>query len=135
MDSLLFLCARHIVAHRPLPALPAELYPILFQAAFLDGRPLVLRDLVAAWPFPVLNFQRLVGRRELLRDHPCKLCVQAVILAVVAQLRRDLEEPGRDSRWVWEFRDGRKLRSSSIRTLLVHSRFSRPDGAGSACWT
>ncbi|XP_057244097.1 leucine-rich repeat-containing protein 14-like, partial [Malurus melanocephalus] len=61
--------------------------------------PLVLRDLVAAWPFPVLNFQRLVGRRELLRDHPCKLCVQAVILAVVAQLRRDLEEPGRNSRW------------------------------------
>ncbi|NXY12352.1 LRC14 protein, partial [Pteruthius melanotis] len=29
--------------------------------------------------------------------HPCKLCVQAVILAVVAQLRRDLEEPGRHS--------------------------------------
>ncbi|KAM7071506.1 leucine-rich repeat-containing protein 14-like isoform 1-T2 [Acridotheres tristis] len=99
-DSLLFLCARRIVAHHPLPilpALPAHLYPILFQAAFLDGRPLVLRDLVAAWPFPVLNFQRLVGRRELLRDHPCKLCVQAVILAVVAQLRRELEEPGRDS--------------------------------------
>ncbi|XP_005533803.1 PREDICTED: leucine-rich repeat-containing protein 14 [Pseudopodoces humilis] len=100
MDSLLFLCARRIVAHHPLPilpALPAHLYPILFQAAFLDGRPLVLRDLVAAWPFPVLNFQRLVGRRELLRDHPCKLCVQAVILAVVAQLRRELEEPDRDS--------------------------------------
>ncbi|XP_008635358.2 PREDICTED: leucine-rich repeat-containing protein 14 [Corvus brachyrhynchos] len=101
-DSLLFLCARRMVAQHPLPvllpALPAHLYPILFQAAFLDGRPLVLRDLVTAWPFPVLNFQRLVGRRELLRDHPCKLCVQAVILAVVAQLRRDLEEPGRDSR-------------------------------------
>ncbi|NWW42110.1 LRC14 protein, partial [Panurus biarmicus] len=32
--------------------------------------------------------------------HPCKLCVQAVILAVVAQLRRELEEPGRNSRWV-----------------------------------
>ncbi|NWI36092.1 LRC14 protein, partial [Picathartes gymnocephalus] len=30
--------------------------------------------------------------------HPCKLCVQAVILAVVAQLRRELEEPGHDSR-------------------------------------
>ncbi|XP_077045948.1 leucine-rich repeat-containing protein 14-like [Agelaius phoeniceus] len=97
MDSLLFLCARRVVAQRPLPALPADLHPILFQAAFLDGRPLVLRDLVAAWPFPVLNFQRLVGRRELLRDHPCKLCVQAVILAVVAQLRRQLEEPGHDA--------------------------------------
>ncbi|XP_014748784.1 PREDICTED: leucine-rich repeat-containing protein 14-like [Sturnus vulgaris] len=94
MDSLLFLCARRVVAHRPLPALPADLYPVLFQAAFLDGRPLILRDLVASWPFPVLHFQRLVGRRELLRDHPCKLCVQAIILAVVAQLRRELEEPG-----------------------------------------
>ncbi|KAM3679479.1 leucine-rich repeat-containing protein 14 [Ammospiza maritima maritima] len=97
MDSLLFLCARRVVAHRPLPVLPADLHPVLFQAAFLDGRPLVLRDLVAAWPFPVLNFQRLVGRRELLQDHPCKLCVQAVILAVVAQLRRQLEEPGHDA--------------------------------------
>ncbi|NXK70815.1 LRC14 protein, partial [Sylvietta virens] len=29
---------------------------------------------------------------------PCRLCVQAVILAVVAQLRRELEEPGHDSR-------------------------------------
>ncbi|NXS78153.1 LRC14 protein, partial [Erpornis zantholeuca] len=28
----------------------------------------------------------------------CKLCIQAVILAVVSQLRQDLEEPGRDSR-------------------------------------
>uniref|UniRef100_A0A8U7MDJ5 Leucine rich repeat containing 14 n=1 Tax=Corvus moneduloides TaxID=1196302 RepID=A0A8U7MDJ5_CORMO len=123
MDSLLFLCARRIVAHRPLPALPADLYPILFQAAFLDGRPLVLRDLVTAWPFPVLNFQRLVGRRELLRDHPCKLCVQAVILAVVAQLRRDLEEPGRDSRWVWEFRDGHNLGSSSIHVSFPAGSF------------
>ncbi|NXO22072.1 LRC14 protein, partial [Cisticola juncidis] len=30
--------------------------------------------------------------------HPCKLCVQAVILAVVAQLRRQLEDPSHDSR-------------------------------------
>uniref|UniRef100_A0A8C3Y0R5 Leucine-rich repeat-containing protein 14 n=1 Tax=Catharus ustulatus TaxID=91951 RepID=A0A8C3Y0R5_CATUS len=90
MDSLLFLSARRVVAQRPLPALPADLYPVLFQAAFLDGRPLILRDLVAAWPFPVLHFQRLVGHRELLRDHPCKLCVQAVIQAVVAQLRREV---------------------------------------------
>ncbi|KAF4801435.1 Leucine-rich repeat-containing protein 14 [Turdus rufiventris] len=97
MDSLLFLCARRVVAHRPLPDLPADLYPVLFQAAFLDGRPLVLRDLVATWPFPVLHFQRLVGHRELLRDHPCKLCVQAIIQAVVAQLRQELEEPGHRS--------------------------------------
>ncbi|KAM7071227.1 leucine-rich repeat-containing protein 14-like [Acridotheres tristis] len=97
MDSLLFLCARRVVARHPLPTLPTDLYPVLFQVAFLDGRPLVLRDLVAAWPFPVLHFQRLVGRRDLLRDHTCKLCVQAVFQAVVAQLRRELEEPGRHS--------------------------------------
>uniref|UniRef100_U3K443 Leucine-rich repeat-containing protein 14 n=1 Tax=Ficedula albicollis TaxID=59894 RepID=U3K443_FICAL len=96
MDSLLFLCARRVAAQRPLPALPADLYHVLFQAAFLDGRPLVLHDLVATWPFPVLNMQRLVGHRELLRDHPSQDCVEAVIQAVVAQLRRELEEPGCD---------------------------------------
>ncbi|NXD47119.1 LRC14 protein, partial [Copsychus sechellarum] len=100
MDSLLFLCARRVVAQRPLPALPPHLYPALFQAAFLDGRPLVLRDLVDTWPFPVLQFQRLVGHRELLRDRTCIDCVEAVIQAVVAQVRRELDEPGRHSRWV-----------------------------------
>ncbi|NXK89751.1 LRC14 protein, partial [Formicarius rufipectus] len=97
MDSLLFLSARRLVAHRPLPTVPAQLYPVLFQAAFLDGRPLVLKDLVAQWPFPVLNFQQIVGRHELFQDHPSKLCIQSVILAVVEQLRRGLEEPGYDS--------------------------------------
>ncbi|NWS91974.1 LRC14 protein, partial [Toxostoma redivivum] len=97
MDSLLFLCARCIVAQRPLRALPAGLYPVLFQAAFLDGRPLVLRDLVAAWPFPVLNFQQLMGHQELLWDRDYNLCIKAVIQAVVAQLKQELEEPGRQS--------------------------------------
>ncbi|NWI23124.1 LRC14 protein, partial [Sula dactylatra] len=102
--SLLFLCARRLVSHRPgarraLALLPAELYPVLFQAAFLDGRTLALRDLVGTWPFPVLSLQRLVGhrnrhrdRRPLLGEKPSKLCVQAVILAVVAHLRRALDE-------------------------------------------
>ncbi|XP_056340448.1 leucine-rich repeat-containing protein 14-like isoform X1 [Oenanthe melanoleuca] len=97
MDSLLLLCARRIVAQRPLPALPADLYPVLFQAAFLDGKPLVLQDLVATWPFPVLNLQRLVGRRELLPGHTCFKSVKAVIQAVVAQLCRELEKPGSHS--------------------------------------
>uniref|UniRef100_A0A8C3U2E0 LRC14 protein n=1 Tax=Catharus ustulatus TaxID=91951 RepID=A0A8C3U2E0_CATUS len=97
MDSLLFLCARRVVAQHPLPALPPHLYPVLFQVAFLDGRPLVLRDLVAAWPFPVLHFQRLVGHRELLWDHTCIDCVEAIIQAVVAQLQQELEEPGHRS--------------------------------------
>ncbi|KAM7070220.1 leucine-rich repeat-containing protein 14-like [Acridotheres tristis] len=95
MDSLLFLCARCIVAQRPLRALPAGLYPILFKAAFLDRKPLVLQDLVATWPFPVLNFQQLVEHQELLWDDDWNLCVQAVIQAVVAQLKQELEEPGR----------------------------------------
>ncbi|XP_056371583.1 leucine-rich repeat-containing protein 14-like [Oenanthe melanoleuca] len=97
MDSLLFLCARRVIAQRPLPALPAHLYPVLFQAAFRARTALVLRDLVAAWPFPVLHFQRLVGPRELLRDYSCTLCVESVIQAVVVQLRRELEEPSRAS--------------------------------------
>ncbi|NXD46219.1 LRC14 protein, partial [Copsychus sechellarum] len=110
MDSLLFLCARRVVTQRPLPALPPDLYPVLFQVAFLDGRALVLRDLVDTWPFPVLHVQRLVGHRELLRDHSCRFCMEAVIQGVVVQLRRELEEPGRDSRWVYS-------RFSSLRVL------------------
>ncbi|NXL05981.1 LRC14 protein, partial [Mesembrinibis cayennensis] len=102
MLSLVFLCARRLVSHRPaarraLDLLPAELYPVLFQAAFLDGRTLTLRDIVGTWPFPVLSFPRLLGRRDrhpLLREKPSKLGVQAVILAVVAHLRRALEESG-----------------------------------------
>ncbi|NXH77964.1 LRC14 protein, partial [Hydrobates tethys] len=83
---------------RALALLPAELFPVLFQAAFLDGRTLALRDLVAAWPFPLLSFQRLLGHRHprhpLLEEKPNKPCIQAVILAVVAHLRRALEDSG-----------------------------------------
>ncbi|XP_032930261.1 leucine-rich repeat-containing protein 14-like [Catharus ustulatus] len=97
MDSLVFLCARRVVAQRPLPDIPAHLYPVLFQAAFLDGRPLVLQDLVATWPFPELHYLQLVGDLELHWGHPSIDCDQAVIQGVVAQLRRELEEPGSDS--------------------------------------
>ncbi|KAM6413196.1 leucine-rich repeat-containing protein 14 [Pluvialis apricaria] len=106
MHSLVFLCARRLLSHRPtarraLDLLPAELYPVLFRAAFLDERTLALRDLVGTWPFPVLSFQRLLGHCHcgphiLLGEKPSKLCVQAVILAVVAHLCRALEEPCRD---------------------------------------
>ncbi|NWU91765.1 LRC14 protein, partial [Upupa epops] len=96
MDSLAFLCARRLVSHRPaarraLLALPAELYPVLFRAAFLDGRTLALHDLVTSWPFPVLAFRHLLGSRNL-EESPSKPCVQAIISAVVAQLRRATEE-------------------------------------------
>ncbi|NXD46242.1 LRC14 protein, partial [Copsychus sechellarum] len=96
MDSLVFLCARCILAQRPLPHILPGLYPVLFQLAFLDGKDLVLRDLVAAWPVQVLDFQQLVMRRELLGDHPFIDYIEAAIQAVVAQLWRELEEPGCD---------------------------------------
>ncbi|XP_064010524.1 leucine-rich repeat-containing protein 14 isoform X2 [Pogoniulus pusillus] len=105
MDSLLFLCARHLVRHesdfrRALAILPSELYPVLFSAAFLDRRTLVVRDLVAVWPFPVLSFQRLLphlDRHHLHRPKglPRNLCVEATIMAIVAHLRQTLEDPDR----------------------------------------
>ncbi|NWS83982.1 LRC14 protein, partial [Toxostoma redivivum] len=97
MDSLLLLCARRIIAQHPLPTLPPHPFPVLFQVAFLDGRPLVLQNLVATWPFTELHFQRLVGQRELLRIHTRVDCIQAVIRGVVAQLQRGLEESSLDS--------------------------------------
>uniref|UniRef100_A0A8C8BHM6 Leucine-rich repeat-containing protein 14 n=1 Tax=Otus sunia TaxID=257818 RepID=A0A8C8BHM6_9STRI len=95
MHSLVFLCARRLVSHHPstrraLDLLPAELYPVLFQAAFLDRRTLALQDLVTTWPFPILSFQQLLGHHDQqhsshhpsLREKPSKLCFQAVIMAV-----------------------------------------------------
>lgn len=110
MDSLLFLCARRLVRHesdfrRALAILPSELYPVLFSAAFLDRRTLVVRDLVAVWPFPVLSFQRVLAHldRHLLhcpKGSPRNLCVEATIMAIVAHLRQTLEDPDRGMRWV-----------------------------------
>ncbi|NXK44225.1 LRC14 protein, partial [Chauna torquata] len=78
---------------RALPLLPAELFPVLFEAAFLDQRALLLQDLVRAWPFPVLSLPRLLRRCRRGRQTPSKLCVQAVLLAVAAGLRRDASSP------------------------------------------
>ncbi|NXD46239.1 LRC14 protein, partial [Copsychus sechellarum] len=97
MDSLAFLCARRVIDNRPLPTVPPHLHPIIFQAAFLDGRALVLQDLVATWPFPELHLKRLMGHLERRLDCPFSVCVEAVIQAVVAQLQRELEEPGHHS--------------------------------------
>ncbi|KAF4801438.1 hypothetical protein TURU_034951 [Turdus rufiventris] len=53
---------------------------------------------MAAWPFPVLHIQQLVRHQELLGDHPRIDYIQAIIQAVVAQLRREMDEPSSDSR-------------------------------------
>ncbi|NXS02136.1 LRC14 protein, partial [Oxylabes madagascariensis] len=55
--------------------------------------------------------------------HPCKLCVQAVILAVVAQLRRELEEPGRHSSLVFS-----RLRVLDMTGLPDSASGRAPDG-------
>ncbi|KAG8430244.1 hypothetical protein GDO86_018180 [Hymenochirus boettgeri] len=96
MASLLFLCAQKVVCdHRSsrlaLDTLPGELYPVLFQAAFVGKKTLVLQDLVRRWPFPVLSFQKLLrgdGPSDAVppTDKPSKLCVQAVILGVTSYL-------------------------------------------------
>ncbi|XP_062426705.1 leucine-rich repeat-containing protein 14 [Rhea pennata] len=105
MRSLVFLCAQRLAgqqgaARAALRLLPAELYPVLFKAAFADERTLVLRDLVRAWPFPVLSLRQLLRRcrhcdRPLLREQPSRLCLQTVILGVVAFLSDALEHPHR----------------------------------------
>ncbi|OWK49619.1 Leucine-rich repeat-containing protein 14, partial [Lonchura striata] len=97
MESLVFLCARRVAARRPLPPLPPALFPALLAAAAAAARAPLLVDLVSSWPFPALHLRRLLGHHHLLRDQPCKLCLQALVLALVATLRRQLEEPGRRS--------------------------------------
>lgn len=100
MLSLVFICSRRLVSdhgslRRALPVIPEELYPMLFRAAFLDKKTLVLQDLVQRWPFSVLSLQRLLQGDG--RHHPVqlyekanKLCVQTVILGVMAYLREAL---------------------------------------------
>ncbi|KAE8599880.1 hypothetical protein XENTR_v10017380 [Xenopus tropicalis] len=96
MKSLVFVCAQKVVSdhsslRRALDFMPKELYPALFQAAFLGKKTLVLQDLVQTWPFAVLSFQKLlnsdrhcdpVGAME----KPSKLCVQTIILGVITYL-------------------------------------------------
>uniref|UniRef100_A0A8C3T7Z9 Leucine-rich repeat-containing protein 14 n=1 Tax=Chelydra serpentina TaxID=8475 RepID=A0A8C3T7Z9_CHESE len=69
MHSLVFLCAQKVVSHHStvhgaLEFIPKELYPVLFKAAFMDKRTLVLQDLVQTWPFPHCD-------RALLQEKQC----------------------------------------------------------------
>ncbi|MEE6462939.1 hypothetical protein FKM82_005703 [Ascaphus truei] len=100
MLSLVFVCAQKVVSdhasiQRALEFIPKELYPVLFKAAFLGKKTLVLQDLVQQWPFFVLSFQKLLHRDRhcnpsLLKEKPSKLCVQTVILGVMAYLSEAL---------------------------------------------
>ncbi|XP_051827216.1 leucine-rich repeat-containing protein 14-like [Antechinus flavipes] len=97
MHSLVFLCARQVIqdqvfACQALAFLPQELYAVLFKAAFLDRKTLVLQKLVQMWPFPLLSFHQLLRensdcRRIPLQERPTKESVQAVILGLSARLR------------------------------------------------
>uniref|UniRef100_A0A8C3XUZ8 Leucine-rich repeat-containing protein 14 n=1 Tax=Chelydra serpentina TaxID=8475 RepID=A0A8C3XUZ8_CHESE len=98
MHSLVFLCAQKVVSHHStvhgaLEFIPKELYPVLFKAAFMDKRTLVLQDLVQTWPFPVLSFQKLLRKcqhcdRALLQEKPNKEGSEVHWIGVGAETRR-----------------------------------------------
>ncbi|XP_060771569.1 leucine-rich repeat-containing protein 14 [Neoarius graeffei] len=86
--SLVYLCAREVVSDHGLLAaqlscVPRELYRPLLDAAFTHCRPLAIGELVQRWPERILS---IGGRRKCDRDPPGRLCVQAVLHAVVRGL-------------------------------------------------
>ncbi|KAL4631014.1 leucine-rich repeat-containing protein 14-like [Arapaima gigas] len=88
VPSLLALCARRVVSdHSSSPSwlrcVPRELYRELLEAAFTHCRPLAVGELVQRWPERAL---RLGGRRRAGQNPPHRLCVQALLLAVVRGL-------------------------------------------------
>ncbi|KAM4689953.1 leucine-rich repeat-containing protein 14 isoform 1-T2 [Rhinophrynus dorsalis] len=117
MLSLVFVCAQKVVSdhgsvRRALDFIPTELYPVLFKAAFLDKKTLVLQDLVQRWPYSVLSLQKLLSNDQHcnpipLKERPSKLCVQTVILGVMAYLSQALSK---DS-------EGHQARKQQLRIL------------------
>ncbi|KAK3568173.1 hypothetical protein QTP86_033290 [Hemibagrus guttatus] len=86
--SLVCLCAREVVSDHGLSAawlscVPRELYRPLLDASLSQCRPLAIGDLVQRWPERTLSIR---GRSK--HDHkpPNRLCVQALLLAVVRGL-------------------------------------------------
>ncbi|XP_067824734.1 leucine-rich repeat-containing protein 14-like isoform X2 [Heptranchias perlo] len=102
MNSLVFFCAQKVISdhastRKALDYIPHEIYPVLFKAAFLDLRTLVLRDVVQRWPFSVLNFSTILKRckhcdRDVIREKPNKQCLQAVIMGVKDYLLNELRQ-------------------------------------------
>uniref|UniRef100_A0A1A7Z8C5 Leucine-rich repeat-containing protein 14B n=1 Tax=Iconisemion striatum TaxID=60296 RepID=A0A1A7Z8C5_9TELE len=86
--SLVSLCAREVVSdHNSSPNwlswVPRELYRALLEAAFACSRPLAVGELVQRWPERTL---RVGGRRTPGQASPNRLCIQALLLAVVRGL-------------------------------------------------
>ncbi|XP_033841452.1 leucine-rich repeat-containing protein 14 [Periophthalmus magnuspinnatus] len=85
--SLVSLCATEVVSdHSSSPCwlkwIPRELYRPLLEAAFSSNRPLAVGELVQRWPERTLR----VGRRKRGATSPNRLCIQALLLAVVRGL-------------------------------------------------
>ncbi|KAF5894307.1 leucine-rich repeat-containing protein 14-like, partial [Clarias magur] len=86
--SLVHLCAREVVSDHGLSSawlscMPRELYRPLLDAAFAHCRPLAIGELVQRWPERILS---VGGRGKRDHDTPNRLCVQALLLAVVRGL-------------------------------------------------
>ncbi|XP_071768199.1 leucine-rich repeat-containing protein 14 [Centroberyx gerrardi] len=85
---LVSLCAKEVVSdHSSSPNwlswVPRELYRNLLEAAFTSCRPLAVGELVQRWPERTL---RVGGRRKAGQNPPNRLCIQALLLAVVRGL-------------------------------------------------
>lgn len=87
--SLVSLCATEVVSdHSSSPCwlrwVPRELYRALLEAAFSSSRPLAVGELVQRWPERSLR----VGGRQRKQGEipPNRLCIQALLLAVVRGL-------------------------------------------------
>ncbi|XP_026148406.1 leucine-rich repeat-containing protein 14 [Mastacembelus armatus] len=88
VQSLVSLCAREVVSdHSSSPYwlkwVPRELFGPLLDAAFSSCRPLAVGELAQRWPERTL---RVGGRRKQGRTPPSRLCIQALLLAVVRGL-------------------------------------------------
>ncbi|XP_062235877.1 leucine-rich repeat-containing protein 14 [Platichthys flesus] len=86
--TLVRLCAREVVSdHSSSPGwlrwVPSELFAPLLEAAFCSCRPLAVGELVQRWPERSL---RVGGRRRPGQAGPNRLCIQALLLAVVRGL-------------------------------------------------
>lgn len=88
VSSLVSLCAKEVVSdHSSSPCwlrwVPRELFRPLLEAAFTSCRPLTVGELVQRWPERGL---RVGGRRKHGQTTPNRLCIQALLLAVVRGL-------------------------------------------------